>query len=100
MSSNEKYLADAMEQKSALFLRDFEKEIYNQKQHWPNCVKKIYEKSGKHYYKCHTDMDFHLFRGTNCNEAWHHQLNTIYPGHCGECLGDACLDAVTGATQS
>jgi len=39
-------------------------------------------------------MDFHLHRGTNCNEAWHKKLNSIYPIHCGESLGDACLDVL------
>jgi hypothetical protein len=42
-------------------------------------------------------MDFHLYRGTNCNEAWHKKLNSIYPIHCGESLGDACLDVLVEA---
>ncbi len=60
---------------SVLFLKGFEKEFENQKYHWLNCVHEVYDENGKHYYEGRADMDFHLYRGTNCNEAWHRKLN-------------------------
>jgi hypothetical protein len=68
-----------------------------QKYHWFNCFKEIYDDEGKHYYESRADMDFHLYRGTNRNEAWHNKLNSIYPIRCGEHLGDACLDVLVVA---
>lgn len=90
-------LTNSGDSNCSLILKGFEKEFQNQQYHWLNCVQEVYDHNGKHYYEGRTDMDFHLFRGTNCNEAWHHKLNSIYPVRCGERLGDACIDAVTVA---
>jgi len=90
-------LTKAGDSNCSLFLKGFEKEFQNQQYHWLNCVQEVYDHNGKHYYERRADMDFHLFRGTNRNEAWHRKLNSIYPVRCGERLGDACIDAVTVA---
>lgn len=85
------------EQSSSLFLKGFDQAFMGQKHHWFNCVKEVFDKEGKHYYEARADLEFHLYRGTNRNEAWHKKLNSIYPIRCGERLGDACLDAITVA---
>jgi hypothetical protein len=109
VTNYEKSLRNGGEELSALFLKGFENDFNKQKYHWLNCVQEIYDEEGKHYYESRADMDFHLYRGTNRNEAWHKKLNSIYPVRCGERLGDACLDAVivahnldhcTGITRS
>ncbi len=73
VEENKGALAKAGDNNGSLFLKDFVKEF-----------QEVYDCNGKHYYEGRADMDFHLFRGTDCNEAWHHKLNSIYALQCGE----------------
>jgi hypothetical protein len=76
-----------------LFLKDFDDTHKRQKYHFENCLFDPVDDEGKWYYESNQDGVFHLYRGTNRNEALHRTCNNIYPVQCGEILGDAMIEA-------
>lgn len=93
-------IAPTLFKKGANGRTQFEETFENQKYHLENCLFESYiqiqDASGS-LRMVHAlekeDGKFHMLRGTNRNESFHHSVNGIWPVHCTDGLGESLYKA-------